>query len=138
MENTQIPKVSSTTIAGIQTQFINTILPTETSYFGSPPAGDFTILIMDIQDGGGSTFVAGYFDPRNEFLNSSLVDDHSNERHMIYMDSNPGRQEPQRSMERLPTSSNTSSITAKTHKKPPGSTKAFPASPVLSAGMATQ
>jgi hypothetical protein len=91
VENTQIPKVSSTTIAGIQTQFINTILPMETSYFGSPPAGDFTILIMDIQDGGGSTFVAGYFDPRNEFLNSSLVDDHSNERHMIYMDSNPGQ-----------------------------------------------
>jgi hypothetical protein len=89
VENTQ--NVSPATIAGIQTQFINTILPTETFYFGSPPAGDFTILIMDIQDGGGSTFVAGYFDPRNEFLNSSLVDDHSNERHMIYMDSNPGQ-----------------------------------------------
>jgi hypothetical protein len=89
VENTQ--NVSPATIAGIQTQFLNTILPTETSYFGSPPAGDFTILIMDIQDGGGSTFVAGYFDPRNEFLNSSLVDDHSNERHMIYMDSNPGQ-----------------------------------------------
>ena len=91
VENTQIPKVSSTAIADIQTQFINTILPTETSYFGNPPSGDFTILIMDIQDGGGSTYVAGYFDPRNEFLNGSLVEDHSNERHMIYMDSNPAQ-----------------------------------------------
>ena len=78
--------VSPDTIIGIQSQFANTILPTENTYFGSPPAGDFTILILDIQDGGGSTFVSGYFDSRNEFLGIP----NSNERHMVYMDSNPG------------------------------------------------
>jgi len=83
VEDTQT--VSPATLTDIQNQYINTILPTETTYFGSPPVGDFTILILDIQDGGGSTFVAGYFDATNE---SSVTN--SNNRHMIYMDSNPG------------------------------------------------
>ena len=84
VENGQ--SVSSDTVTAIQDQFANTILPTETTYFGIPPAGDFSILIMDIQDGGGTTFVAGYFDPRNELTG----DPNSNARHMVYMDSNPG------------------------------------------------
>jgi immune inhibitor A len=83
VENTQT--VSSATITDIQNQYVNTILPAETIFFGSPPVGDFTILILDIQDGGGSTFVAGYFDPTNEFSTTN-----SNNRHMVYMDSNPG------------------------------------------------
>ncbi len=83
VENGQ--SASPATITDIQTQFASTILPTESNYFGSPPVGDFTILVLDIQDGGGSTFVAGYFDPTNELniLNS-------NQRHMIYLDCNPG------------------------------------------------
>ena len=83
VEDTQT--VSPATLTDIQNQYINTILPTETTYFGSPPVGDFTILILDIQDGGGSTFVAGYFDPTNEFSVTN-----SNNRHMVNMDSNPG------------------------------------------------
>ncbi|MGD0623831.1 MAG: CFI-box-CTERM domain-containing protein [Thermodesulfobacteriota bacterium] len=85
VEDTQT--VSSATITDIQNQYVNPILPTETTFFGSPPVGDFTILILDIQDGGGSTFVAGYFDHTNEFSATN-----SNNRHMVYMDSNPGLQ----------------------------------------------
>ncbi|MDP3039052.1 MAG: hypothetical protein Q8O18_04180, partial [Deltaproteobacteria bacterium] len=48
VENGQ--NVSTSTIASIRNEFIITILPTETTYFGSPPIGDFTILILDIQD----------------------------------------------------------------------------------------
>lgn len=85
--------VSSATISDIQSQFVNTILPTEATYFGSPPAGDFTILILDIQDSDGPTFVAGYFDSLNELPNTTStgqITDNSNYRHMVYMDSNPG------------------------------------------------
>jgi hypothetical protein len=87
VENSELTRDSTiaTTIPAIADQYVNTILPAETTFFGNPPVGDFTILILDIQDGGGSTFVAGYFDPRNE-LNAV----NSNQRHMIYMDSNPG------------------------------------------------
>ena len=86
VENGQ--SVSPDTVTRIQGQFVNTILPTETTYFGSPPAGDFTILILDIQDGGGATFVSGYFDSRNEFLGIP----NSNARHMVYMtSSSPNR-----------------------------------------------
>jgi hypothetical protein len=90
VENGQ--NVSTSTIASIRNEFIITILPTETTYFGSPPIGDFTILILDIQDDYdpaiiGSTYVSGYFDSRNEYSGSS----YSNARHMIYMDSYPGQ-----------------------------------------------
>ncbi|MBI4495745.1 MAG: hypothetical protein HY697_02310, partial [Deltaproteobacteria bacterium] len=77
-------------IAGIRDTFTNTILPTETNYFGPPPSGDFTIFILDIRDDydppANTTFVSGYFDPRNEIATT-----HSNERHLIYMDLNPGQ-----------------------------------------------
>jgi hypothetical protein len=87
VENSELTRdpTIATTISAIGDQYINTILPIETVFFGTPPAGDFTILILDIQDGGGSTFVAGYFDPTNEFSVAN-----SNNRHMVYMDSNPG------------------------------------------------
>jgi hypothetical protein len=83
--------VSTEAITNTQNEFINRILPKETTYFGSPPVGDFTILILDIQDGGGATFIAGYFDPTNEYPKSSNPSDptyYSNTRHMIYMDLN--------------------------------------------------
>jgi hypothetical protein len=87
--------VSSDTTTGIQDQFANTILSTEATYFGSSPAGDFTILILDIQDGGGTTFVAGYYDSANEFPNTSgtgTATDYSNYRHMVYLaSSSPNR-----------------------------------------------
>jgi len=67
-------------------EYKNVILPTETTYFGTPPPGDFTVLLMDIRDGGGDSYVAGYFDPRNE--NPGVAN--SNSRHMIYMDSKEG------------------------------------------------
>ena len=90
VQNSQ--SVSAATIRDIQNQFADKILPTLTNYFGSPPAGDFTILIMDIQDHydpvhNGSTFVSGYFDSENE-SGGGL---NSNYRHMIYLDSNPGQ-----------------------------------------------
>ena len=79
-------RYSSSTLTNIRSQYVNTILPTETLYFGTPPAGNFTILLLDIQDGGGGTYVAGYFDTVNELSAHS----NSNNRHMIYMDSKDG------------------------------------------------
>jgi hypothetical protein len=70
---------------GIGNEYKNVILPAETTYFGTPPTGDFTILLMDIQDSGGDSYVSGYFDSRNENNVSN-----SNNRHMIYMDSKDG------------------------------------------------
>jgi hypothetical protein len=81
-------RYSSSTLAGIRTQYINTILPTETIYFGNPPSGNFTILLMDIRDSGGDTFVSGYFDSRNEINTSNS--NFSHHQHMIYMDSKEG------------------------------------------------
>ena len=90
VENTQFTndptRYSSTVLDNISNQFVNTILPTETTYFGAPPAGNFTIVLLDIQDGGGTTYVSGYFDTVNELSGNT----NSNERHMIYMDSKDG------------------------------------------------
>jgi len=90
-ENTQI--VGQDEILRLRTEFINTILPATTAYFGSPPLGDFTILILDIKDdfdpnGGSTTYISGYYDWRNEFAYSEI--NPSNQRHMIYIDSSPG------------------------------------------------
>jgi len=98
VENTQSQSISDNTIMAIQNEFINTILLKETTYFGSPPNEDFTILILDIKDdynpaNGNSTFIAGYYDYTNEYPKSSDPNNpgyHSNGRHMIYMDCNPG------------------------------------------------
>jgi len=97
VENVQI---SNDTIINIRNEFISTILPTETNYFGapsfgSPPTDGFTLLILDIQDDynlapNNLTYVSGYFDPWNEY--SGLLN--SNNRHMIYMDSYPGLDQP--------------------------------------------
>ncbi len=88
VENSQLtnPVLTDAILDNVVSQFNNNILSTETTYFGAPPAGDFTIFILDIQDGGGSTFVAGYFDSLNEYSGVAS----SNARHMIFMDSNPG------------------------------------------------
>jgi hypothetical protein len=76
-------------ITGIQGQYANTIFSSETIYLGSLPAGDFTILILDIQDcRGTTTFAAGYYDSTNELPNTSgtgTTTDPSNYRHMVYV-----------------------------------------------------
>lgn len=82
--------VSPSIITNIRQEFINVILYNEKVYFGSPPAKDFTILILDIKDDynpaiGNTTYVSGYFDYRNEY-----DDLYSNKRSMIYLDANPG------------------------------------------------
>ena len=79
-------RFTTTILDSIANEYRNVILPTETTYFGTPPARDFTILLLDIKDSGGDSYVAGYFDARNE--NSGVPN--SNNRHMIYMDSRDG------------------------------------------------
>ncbi len=90
VENTQINNISTAVITNIRNEFINTILPQERTFFGEPPAGDFTIFILDIKDEYdvvGGTFVSGYFAALNEY---SVDVENSNQRHMIYMDLSPG------------------------------------------------
>jgi len=73
---------TSTILDSIANEYKNVILPTETAYFGTPPPGDFTLLLIDIKDREGISFVAGYYDPTNENTVAN-----SNNRHMIYLDS---------------------------------------------------
>jgi hypothetical protein len=67
VENGQLsnPNKTDAVVDNIQPQFIQNIVPTERIYFGGPPAGDFTILILDIKDtydppSGNLIYVAGY------------------------------------------------------------------------------
>jgi hypothetical protein len=83
-------RFTSAILDSIANEYRNVILPTETAYFGAPPAGDFTVLLMDIKDSGGGSFVSGYFDFRNELPASDNPISPSNDRHMIYMDSKEG------------------------------------------------
>jgi hypothetical protein len=86
-EFTRDPSLFTITVLDrIANEYNNVILPTETTYFGTPPTGDFTMLLMDIKDSGGGTFVSGYFD----YVNENSGSPHSNNRHMIYMDSKEG------------------------------------------------
>jgi hypothetical protein len=78
-------RFTASILEGIGNEYKNVILPTETTYFGAPPTGDFTILLMDIKDSGVESYVSGYFDSLNE---NDLTN--SNNRHMIYMDSKEG------------------------------------------------
>jgi hypothetical protein len=78
-------RFTASILDGIANEYKNVILPTETTYFGTPPTGHFTILLMDIKDSGGDSYVSGYFDSINENTGSN-----SNNRHMIYMDSKEG------------------------------------------------
>jgi len=89
VEDTQ--SVSADAIVNIRNELVRTILPTETTYFGPPPTGDFTIFILDIKENVGPTYIAGYFDSRNELPGFS---DSNYPRHMIYMDSDPGLMQP--------------------------------------------
>ena len=83
-------RFTSTILDSIANEYKNVILPTETTYFGTPPTGDFTVLLMDIKDSGGDSYVAGYFDFRNELPASDNSINPSNGRHMISLDSKQG------------------------------------------------
>lgn len=83
-------RFTTTILDSIANEYRNVILPTETAYFGTPPTGDFIILLMDIKDNGAGSFVSGYFDFRNELPASDNPFSPSNGRHMIYMDSKEG------------------------------------------------
>jgi hypothetical protein len=54
--------------------------------------GKLTLLLLDIQDGfrGSGAYTAGYFS-RNDLFSSNHSNNHSNERDMIYVDTNPSR-----------------------------------------------
>jgi hypothetical protein len=85
-EWTRTKPFTTTILDAIGNEYKNVILPTETTYFGAPPTDHFTILLMDIKDGGvGDSYVSGYFDAVNENTVSN-----SNNRHMIYLDSKEG------------------------------------------------
>ena len=89
--------VSETTIENFTREFDDNIYPNDHKYFGSEwkPGIDFddrvTMLFLDIKDGydpqTSPGFVAGYFFPLNEY--STRVFEYSNEREMLYIDTNP-------------------------------------------------
>ncbi len=76
-------------------QFDNVIYPSVRNAFGSEPSpgvdGDpkIYILLMDIKDGySGGSYIAGYFDPYNEYPESIAAS--SNEKEIFFMDVDPG------------------------------------------------
>lgn len=88
--------VGQDTIDSIISQFDNAIYPQETSAFGSEPNpgidgnAKIFILLLDIKDGytPSSGYIAGYFDPLNEYDIS--ISFNSNQKEVFYMDINPG------------------------------------------------
>lgn len=83
--------ISSTTINNIANEFDTKIYSTNKSIFGDEPNIDadprITILILDIKDNYPASYVAGYFDPKNQYPKNTYST--SNEREMFYMDCNP-------------------------------------------------
>ncbi len=81
------------TIAQIKSTFDEKIHPTDTSWFGTVtvppnfglPDEKIYILLLDIRDGIGGGYVAGYFDSRD------LEGDLGNKKPIFYMDLNPGK-----------------------------------------------
>lgn len=91
--------VAQATIASVVAEFDTRIYPADTGVFGGEPNpgidndAKIFILLLDIRDGytPGGGYVAGYFDPVNEFRQADLpAGYHSNEREMFYMDIDPG------------------------------------------------
>jgi hypothetical protein len=82
-------------LSGLQSEFDDKIYPMDTANFGSEPNpgidGDpkITILLLNIRDGfnGAGGYVAGYFDPGNEYPLSA--NHFSNQREMFYLNINP-------------------------------------------------
>ncbi len=96
LENGQ--SVPQADINAIMTQFDSAIYPNEITAFGSEPNpgidGDpkIYILLLNVKDGftpgTSSSFVAGYFDPTNEYALSSQ-NPHSNQKELLVMNINP-------------------------------------------------
>lgn len=92
-ENGSENYMSDATATVIGEEFDGNIFDKINDNFGAPSDvdgdGKITLLVLDIKDGFSGTggFVAGYFDPINEFDTSSYPD--SNEADMLYMDCNP-------------------------------------------------
>lgn len=83
-------------LSGLQAEFDTKIYPTDRNNFGSEPNPGIdndpliTILLLNIKDGlsgAGSSYVAGYFDPGNEYPLSA--NPFSNQREMFYLNINP-------------------------------------------------
>ncbi len=93
--------LSQTIVNSIISQFDSAIYPDENTAFGSEPNpgidGDpkIYIVLLNIKDGftaGTSTsFIAGYFDPLNEYALSSQ-NAHSNQKEIFFMNINPAAQ----------------------------------------------
>jgi len=81
------------TLGQIKDTFDRTIYPTDTGWFGNLtiptnfnlPDDKIYILLLDIRDGLGGGYVAGYFDSRD------LESDYGNKKPLFYMDLNPGK-----------------------------------------------
>ncbi len=93
--------VSQATVDAVIAEFDTNIYPQTTAAFGSEPTpgidGDpkIYILLLDIRDtwsGPSDPYVAGYFDPANEYPQSAVAADNvfSNEKEMLYVDTRPG------------------------------------------------
>ncbi len=86
--------VPATAPKAIADQFDTNIYPKMKANFGDEPNIDtdskIYILLLNIKDGAtshSSSYVAGYFDPMNEYSSSQYP--HSNQHEMIYMNINP-------------------------------------------------
>ncbi len=90
-------EVSRESIDAIIREFDITIYPVATTIFGSEPIpgadsdSKIYVMLLNIRDGYNGTskpsYIAGYFDPGNEYPGSSSP--FSNEKEMLYMDINP-------------------------------------------------
>lgn len=91
--------LSKSTIDGLINAFENNIAPIENVWYATPPDvdknGKVILLLLDIQDGylPGGAYVAGYFDPLNQYsdasINATNKDYHSNFAEMLYLDTYP-------------------------------------------------
>ncbi|HOU84418.1 MAG TPA: hypothetical protein PLA54_12110 [Spirochaetota bacterium] len=95
IEESCLSLLNYSTVDHIISEFDNTIYPLIKSKFGDESDidgnGKIIILILDIKDNysGSGSYIAGYFDSSNTFVNSDYHP-HSNECDMIYLDCNPG------------------------------------------------
>jgi hypothetical protein len=98
VENDPSITVTQATINEIITQFNSTIYPDDIAAFGTEPNPGIDsnpkiyILLLNVKDGfvsGKSTsYIAGYFDPRNEYALSSQ-NPNSNQKEILFMNINP-------------------------------------------------
>lgn len=91
--------IAKSFIDSFTSAFENKIAPIENGSYQNPPDVDknkkIILLLLDIEDGAtpGGAYIAGYFDPINQFTDSSVSaandEYHSNFAEMVYIDYNP-------------------------------------------------